>query len=386
MSDEEITGGSPERETAPTDIRSTINAAIEAQLSRAEAKEPARAEPAEPAGEPDDASDTEAAKTSEQRARDEKGRFAKAESEGEPAETAEETETEEAEAEAEPDPTQNLRPPPGWSPAAKVAFNKLKAGGELTLAERRAVIGDIGKREEEVNRGFAKLAEYKPIERYAEMAKASGTTLDKALESYIGMENLLRRDIFAGVEAVLHNVGVNPQQFITAYAARMGFGGEQVAGGPQQQPQFQQPAFDPNALRTQILDDLRQEQAIQAATSAIERARNDSAMPFFANVEDQVERLIKAGVVERSNDPFETLQRAYQTACRLDPQISELIKQQTETAGQAPTARKTAAVAQAKQAAKAVGGAPAPGTKPAAPPIPKNFSAAHAVEMQLARG
>ena len=62
----------------------------------------------------------------------------------------------------------------------------------------------MAKRESEINQGFAKLAEYKPLERFSQMAKQGGTTLEQALESYTGIENMLRHYVpeVSAVEAV----------------------------------------------------------------------------------------------------------------------------------------------------------------------------------------
>jgi hypothetical protein len=97
------------------------------------------------------------------RTRDEQGRFSKDE-QGEQAVVAAETPVqspapttdepagqETTEAPVQP---QAVRPPPGWSPASKAAFDALP----------EAVKADVAKREEEVNKGFAKLGDYKGLE------------------------------------------------------------------------------------------------------------------------------------------------------------------------------------------------------------------------------
>lgn len=64
------------------------------------------------------------------------------------------------------------KPPPGWSVKSKAEWDSLPPH----------IRADVIKREQEVNNGFAKLGEYKAIDRYMDMAKRSGTTLDVALK------------------------------------------------------------------------------------------------------------------------------------------------------------------------------------------------------------
>ncbi len=138
------------------------------------------------------------------------------------------------------------KPPPGWSRASKVAFDALPD----------AVKEAVAKREREVDQGFAKLKKYKGLDKYVEMAERSGTTLDKALEQYTGLEDLLRRDVFAGVGQILRNMGLNPHAVLQAYYQRVG-GGAQEA--PQAAPQATQTApVDPSATQTAAADNSSQ--------------------------------------------------------------------------------------------------------------------------------
>lgn len=237
-------------------------------------------------------------------------------------------------------------PPPGWSPASKVAFDHLPD----------SVKADIAKREKEVNQGFAKLAEYKPVDKYLDMAKRGGTTLDKALENYTGMEQLLRRDVFAGFEAIAKNTGVNLRSFAVAYLQRSG--GLQNGQAPND-PAARQPApIDPDAIVRQATAAVRSEYEQRQAKDELERFRTDPKNRFFENVRPQMLRLVEAGFAQSFQD-------AYDQACRLDPEISRLLNTPT------PPDPRIQAAAQAKAAAKATTGAPTSGlpdptAKPAA--------------------
>ncbi|MDZ7906526.1 MAG: hypothetical protein U5N55_12700 [Cypionkella sp.] len=107
----------------------------------------------------------------------------------------------------EPEPvkprvTAYKEPPSGFDLAAK---------GEWE-AVPESVRGAMHRRAQEMEAGIAKYKteaqEFEPVRPYAEMAKQSGTTLDQALARYVGMEQQLRKDPIAGLEAVVANLGL----------------------------------------------------------------------------------------------------------------------------------------------------------------------------------
>jgi hypothetical protein len=53
---------------------------------------------------------------------------------------------------------------------------------------------------------------FQPIAQYHQMAQQQGTTLDKALASYVGIENKLRQDPIAGLDTIIHNLGMTDPQ------------------------------------------------------------------------------------------------------------------------------------------------------------------------------
>ena len=330
----------------PVDLRSTIMAAVEKQRQ----PEPEAADVPEPVDtESKPVKDTETEAERNERLRDDKGRFAKGESEkaeipkpdfaAKPAESSKlDTATEEN--------VTALRPPPGWSPTAKVAFDKLPA--EVREA--------VAKREEEVNKGFAKLGEYKPIDRYMEMARNSGTTLDKALENYIGIENDLRRDFIAGVSRICQNQGVNPVALANAILARHGAAPSEGQAGTIPANQTA-PSVDLTPIHQELntLKNYIQQQQETGVQTEIQRFASDPKNAFFENVKADMGRLINSGYAE-------SLEDAYEKACWANGEIRALlIKQQSPAV---PSANAADAVQRAKAAAKATGGAPSAGFKP----------------------
>lgn len=312
-----------------------------------------------------DETPAETAAEAADRVRDEKGRFApkveaKADEPGTPEKVAAAEKpvapvaAEPVAAEAAPEA---VKPPPGFSPTAKVVWNK----ESLDKTEWEAVKRDIAKRNEEVDRGFAKFAEYKPIERYVEMARNSGTTLDKALESYIGIENELKRDFISGVSRICQNQGIHPVALANQILARNGASPQQDGAGETQG--HQQPSVDLSPI-TRELSELRsyvQQQQTATVQTELTRFASDPKHTFFENVKADMGRLINSGYAE-------TLEDAYDKACWANQEIrSLLIKQQSPAVPD--QSAKVAAATQARAAAKSITGSPIPNASAKGPNI-----------------
>jgi hypothetical protein len=349
---DEIVHDAPETGAEVTDLRSTIVAAVEAQRTPEPElplgdKPEIEAKTDKPSG---DKPETEAERN--ERLRDAKGKFATEKDAVKTEPKPDIAKPDEPEVKPEPviDDKAALRPPPGWSPTAKVAFDKLPPEVQQAVANR----------EEEVNRGFAKFQEYKPIDRYMDMARQSGTTLDKALENYVGIENRLRQDFPTGIAELCQRQGVHPVALANAILARHGASPQQDASGDQEQVR-QQASYDPavmqkisaleNMVRQQA--DFVQQQQNQGVQTEIQRFASNPEHKFFENVKVDMGRLINAGQAESLDD-------AYDMACWANKEIRALlIKQQA-----APSVNGADAVQKAKAAAKATGGAPSAGFKP----------------------
>ena len=101
-----------------------------------------------------------------------------------------------------PKPTAYKDAPGGFDDAAKKEWE--------TTPE--SVRGAIHRRTKELESGIEKyraaVQEFEPVRQYAEMAKASGTTLDAALKNYVGAEQLLRSNPMVGLENIVSNLGL----------------------------------------------------------------------------------------------------------------------------------------------------------------------------------
>jgi hypothetical protein len=349
---DEIVHDAPEAGAEVTDLRSTIMAAVEKQRAPEPEADGDEIQPIEakttskPVDKPGDGHETEAERN--QRLRDDKGKFATeknaVKTEPKPEKVSD---APPAEAPAPEDGKPALRPPPGWSPTAKVAFDKLPPEVKQAVANR----------EEEINKGFAKFQEYKPIDRYMEMARQSGTTLDKALENYVGIEAQLAKDFTAGISGLCQRQGVHPVALAQAILARHGVAPSNGAAG--ETPEVRQPApsvdLSPVMQKITALESYIQQQDNQAVQTELQRFASDPKHAFYENVRAVMGRLINSGQAE-------TLEDAYDQACWANKEIRELlIKQQ---AAPQPSAQAADAVQRAKAAAKATGGAPAAGFRP----------------------
>ena len=107
--------------------------------------------------------------------------------------------------EAPKKPSAYREPPSGFDDAAKAEWE----------ATPESVRGAMNRRFKEMERGIERYRaveqEYEPVRQYAEMAKQSGTTLDQALQRYVGMEQKLRQDPMAGLQDVIANLDLKKQ-------------------------------------------------------------------------------------------------------------------------------------------------------------------------------
>ncbi len=330
------------------DLRSVLEQAM-AGAAEMPAAEP-EATSVEPPAADDDPIANEAAA---ERARDEKGRFAKAEEAAKAeaaakAPEAEQPQQQPLEQQGQP-AAPGQRPPPGWSIKSKADFDKLP----------EHVRADILKREDEVNRGFSKLAEYKGLDRYSEMAKASGTDLPAALERYVAAEQYLERNPVEGLLWLAQTYGVNPERLVQA------MGQQSQPGAQQPVPPPQPPAFDPRMIE----DHVNRALATREMDSAISEFLNDPANRYANDVADYMAGLINVRRQQNtasntSESHRETLKWAYQQALYAHPEVREVLQREDMER----RAKESQQVAQkARLASKSIVGSPTPGVAPGEP-------------------
>jgi hypothetical protein len=239
------------------------------------------------------------------------------------------------------------RPPGGFSPATKAAWD--------TLPD--FVKADIAKREAEVSTGFKS---YEGLAPFAKLAESNGTTIQRALQEYNTLENTFSQDPIKGIEAICHRLGVNPRALVNAMGHRYGLEAPQTPQAPgnglQAPAPAPQPPVDPAAIARQVYAQVQEESSARELTASVGAFAANPANKYFENVRESMGALISAG---QSN----SLQEAYDAACWLNPQVRAILL--TEQAAK-PTQKSVGAVSQARAAAKSVSGAPASGSKPTA--------------------
>lgn len=199
---------------------------------------------------------------------------------------------------ADETPRKYAEPPAKFLPEARVKWanvpNEIKAEFHRVEQEREA----------EVQRYRADAEEYETLREYRDMAKRSGTDLKRALDSYVGIENELRRDPIAGLENIVRNLGLRKQDGspVTLYdvADRIIQQGPEAFQRSVQQPQYQ-PQTAPQPQSDPRVEALEQEiRALRAETSVLPVIRQfEVAHPDFEQIAPQVQAILDSGVIDR---------------------------------------------------------------------------------------
>jgi hypothetical protein len=296
---ETVESSSPES-AAPESLRDAVRAALDKARAPAEGDEGERA-----------AAD---------RARDDRGRFAA--KPGEPPQTP---------AVADPQAQTEavvFKPPAGWNAAAKAEFARLPP----------AVQESVAKREQEINRGFAVLADYKGLDEFTPLIKASGTTHAEVMRRALDWERSLKTN---PVDTVLHVAKIAGVDL----ARLVGMQGQRGNQAPPQPQQTQAPAFDPRQVEALVQRTI----AEREATSHVERFLSDPANVHAETVADHMAALISSGQAK-------DLQDAYDRACWSNPEIRATLVNQQRAPDQQTRNRQVAD--QARRAGRAISGAP----------------------------
>src|SRR6185369_14068632 len=322
---------------------------------------------------------TDEPRTAAERARDEQGRFAKTDDkpvELKPAKAVEDAASKTpvvdkappvpgAEQRTEPAVKPiAVRPPDDWDVKAKAQWDRLPQ--VVRDAIGRSTAADPA------------ISELKP---FLDRAKQNGQSLASAVQSYVGMENYLKKDPPAGMLHLAQNLGLTQHQagrMFADLASRLGVmpqGGQQLPAEGQDAPQEPDPyralapVLQPYQQRLDTLEaHIRQQQEaitgqrMSASMSAVEKFRSSPEARYFANVEKDIANLLDKGIVPRTGDYLTDLKTAYDTACRMNPEIHEILTAERFEKDRAKAeADARAAADKARQASRSVTGSPSPG-------------------------
>jgi hypothetical protein len=282
-----------------------------------------------------------------ERARDEQGKFAKKEEVAEPVkvatkeaaepETAKEL-TPTTQSEAVKTEAKAIRPPDSWTPVAKAKFAEIPP----------EIQQEIARREEEVHKGFTKFDEERVL----------GKQIKDVITPYLPMIRAEGGDTVGAVSNLLqtaHMLRTDPRTAILNLAQR--FGVDLGAGAPQQQnvdpvvQQLQRQIYEMQQQQQQQYYMKEQHENAQVQ-STIESFASDPKNLYFSNVREYMAVLLDAGKAQ-------SLQEAYDMACRADPQVYPLwlqAQQKQEATNKQEQANK------ARNAAVSVKGSPVGGS------------------------
>jgi len=339
-----------EEAAAPATARDAVRLAFEQAKVKAADQEEERADRAARIASKGDAPAPEGEDTGKptlDRTRDPKGKFVKTGATETPAvenaaHEAPETHQEEAPA-AVAGP---LKPPPGWSAAARIQFEKLPP--EVREA--------VAKRESEVAAGFqakeAVIQKYKGLETYTPMIEGSGLSHAEFTKRAVEWEQSLKTNPIGTLLHVAKLGNVDIVRLAQQIVQQRG-GQPQAQTAPAQQQAAPQPQPDIASIVEAKLAERERAVAERQAHGTVDQFLSDPKNIHAEAVADDMAFYI-------STKRADTLEQAYEMACYAHPEIRALLIRQ---AGANPgavseTERARRRASEAKAAAKTTVGAP----------------------------
>jgi hypothetical protein len=298
----------------------------------------------------------------QQRARDEAGRFTKPQ---EQAKTALEAKPQAA---AGPVEGQTISPPASWSAAAKADFKALAPHIQQEVLKRERDI-EQGKAQwdqkgERLNRLDAVLGPRR--ERF----QLAGLDEVQAITALLAAQDILDKDPYGGIATLAQRYGVDLRRLVQ--------GVPQGQAAPQAQPmapEYQQLASQVQTLQNELARRSQDEarQTAQQYVSEVDAFRSDPKNQYFENVKDDMVALLQSNRAAG-------LQDAYEKALWANPETRSIVaRAQQEEQAAAARAAATARAQQARYAGGSINGSPQPGSSPA------NAGPASSIRDELAR-
>lgn len=173
---------------------------------------------------------------------------------------------------------------------------------------------------EQMERSRVSTERYESIRPFDELAKSNGRDLRESLEKMTHVENLLRSNPIAGLDAILREIGPRKQDggAISLYDVASHI----VSQGPQayqqnlQQVQQQQPR-QPDPQVAQAQQELADTKARLIALEVIAPFRADH--PRYDELQEPIAQFLQSGMISPSLSAPERLEAAYVYADRLHP-------------------------------------------------------------------
>jgi len=179
---------------------------------------------------------------------------------------------------------------------------------------------------------------YKPIAHFDRMAREQGTTLQAAVSNYVGIEAKLRQDPIAGLDTIIHNLGLTDPQTGRRIGLR-DVAYHVLSQSPEQLQQIQQ-GNRQTAAQHQIGSLYQKVTALERQNQQMQYAqhftRTRSAVDQFAEAHPRFDEL--GDLIERELRLGFPLDQAYQRAELLRP-ASHAAQTRTPSAQTRPTDR-----------------------------------------------
>ena len=266
----------------------------------------------------------------QERARDEHGRFTRAEQQAaESAAPAEETDTTDQPATREDEPaSQAIAPPASWSDAEKAHWTSLSRDAQETILRRERDIDKALAERANESQAVAPLREV--LAPYQSKHAMMGMSDAEAVRRLLIAQEMLEKDPDRAFPELARAFGYDLRRLAPQLT-------QQTPPQQQQQQQFRDPRVD------ELLTTMQQREQ-QQALAAVEAFGKDPAHPHFADVRSHMGTLLQSGAAT-------DLQDAYDKAVWATPSVREKLLAERERSAQAE--RETAAKQKAAEARRA---------------------------------
>lgn len=301
----------PKEEPAPEakPDKPDLDTALKRAFEKSQAEAARKAEP-DPVKKPEaEAKPVEAPEAKAERERNPDGKF-KAKDAPEPSAPADKVEGQDGEPKPRPSEGRDYsKPPAHFLPRAKEAWGSVNAD----------VQGEVHRMVANYEKGIAEHKEgsenWSKLKDFDQQAKAMGTTIPDYIRNVRAIETLLQQNPVAGIERVLQQVGITPEQYA-----------RHILQQPQDQAQRQQPQTDPrvNEQLTQMQKIIQQQQE-QFEAMRLEAVANKFIEPFKAEhprydeLEQDIAFFLNSGKIPTTLSERERLETAYDMAERINP-------------------------------------------------------------------
>ncbi len=201
------------------------------------------------------------------------------------------------------------------------------------LPVQQAVARTLQENETEISQYRQSHQEYETLRPFVERAKAGGTDLKTALESYVGMEDKLRSNPAEGFRTILANMNMQPYQAIGSILQAFGvpphIAAKHLADNPhmyapqqsqpqqiQQTQQVPQQLPEVQQLQKQV-EEMRQQQILDTVVAPFRQSLGENDR--FLELQDDIAFFLNSGKIPSSLSPIERLEAAYDMAERINP-------------------------------------------------------------------